>query len=162
MRLSEQTGITQRRMSNSPVSRICGNFRHIASDLRGVRIETPNFRTIAWLFVRPNESVGVNEAGFDEAALPLAIERDTDHDTVATTGGSPVGERPVARARLREDSDATPTVERIRTSGAGVVSSVAPADGWVEKPESREGISAGELGSVQQCEPMGPRRGQLE
>jgi hypothetical protein len=152
----------QGRISNTPVSRICGNPRYTTFGLSGVSIDTPNFRTIAWIFVRPNESVGVNEAGFDEAALRSAIESEADHDTVVTTGGSSAGERPVARARLRRDANATLTVEPIRTSGAGVMSSIAPADGWVEKPASREGISAGELVPVQQWEPVGPRRGQLE
>lgn len=43
---------------------------------------------------------------------------------------------------------ATPT----RTSGSGVLSSVALADGWVIVPESREGLSAGETVSVEQWE----------
>jgi molybdopterin molybdotransferase len=49
----------------------------------------------------------------------------------------------------RDDTDdgleATPT----RASGAGVLSSVALADGWVVVPESREGIPEGETVAVE-------------
>ena len=68
------------------------------------------------------------------------------------------GERTFARVRLEdghseEGGDGTePTASPVRTGGAGVMSSVAFADGWVEVPESREGIQAGETVTVQQWE----------
>lgn len=61
------------------------------------------------------------------------------------------GVRTFARVRLEErhgDRVAIPT----RTSGAGVLSSVALADGWVVLPESREGIPAGETVDVEDWE----------
>jgi len=61
------------------------------------------------------------------------------------------GVRTFARVRLEEhqgDRVAIPT----RTSGAGVLSSVALADGWVVVPESREGIPAGETVDVEDWE----------
>jgi len=68
------------------------------------------------------------------------------------------GERTFARVRFEdghseEGGDGTePTASPVRTGGAGVMSSVAFADGWVEVPESREGIQAGETVTVQQWE----------
>jgi molybdopterin molybdotransferase len=181
----------------------------------------------------------------DEDALRAAIEADTDHDVVVTTGGSSVGERdliadvvadigevvvhgvaikpghpvgfgvvedtpvlmlpgypvsclvnavqflrpaiawrsgteprahPTVRARLSDklrsspgertfarvqiheteaedaDGESLPTAEPVRVSGAGVMSSVALADGWVVVPESREGLPAGETVAVQEWE----------
>lgn len=177
----------------------------------------------------------------DEERLRRAIETDTDHDIVVTTGGSSVGERdlipdvlaalgevvvhgvaikpghpvgfgvveetpvvmlpgypvsclvnavqflrpaiawqtateptphPTTQARLTEklrsapgertfarvsvgeqpDDESLPPCEPVRVSGAGVMSSVTLADGWVEIPESREGIPAGERVAVQQWE----------
>ena len=44
--------------------------------------------------------------------------------------------------------ETTPT----RTSGAGALSSVALADGWVVVPESREGIPEGETVAVEDWE----------
>ncbi|WP_135364004.1 molybdopterin molybdotransferase MoeA [Halosimplex halophilum] len=173
--------------------------------------------------------------GDNEAALRAAVERDTDHDIVVTTGGSSVGERDliadvvadlgevlghgvalkpghpvgygvvddtpvltlpgypvsclvtavqllrpaVARAggfepepfpefeaaldrkiasevgvrsfvRVRETGEGT--VEPVR-GGAGALSSVAAADGWVVVPESVEGVAAGESVTVQRWEP---------
>jgi molybdopterin molybdotransferase len=69
------------------------------------------------------------------------------------------GERTFARVRIVGGGDPPegdgdpPDVEPIQTSGAGVLSSVTAADGWVEIPESREGIPAGETVRVQQWEP---------
>jgi molybdopterin molybdotransferase len=63
------------------------------------------------------------------------------------------GERTFARVTLdHEDEGDLPAVEPLRTSGAGVMSSVAAADGWVEVPESREGVPAGETVAVQEWE----------
>jgi molybdopterin molybdotransferase len=174
--------------------------------------------------------------GDDEAALREAVERDTDHDIVVTTGGSSVGERdliadvvadlgevlghgvalkpghPVGYGVVDDtpvltlpgypvsclvtavqllrpavakaggfESDPFPeftatldrkiasevgvrsfvrvrrtgegTVEPVR-GGAGVLSSVAAADGWVVVPESLEGVAAGETVTVQRWESL--------
>lgn len=62
------------------------------------------------------------------------------------------GERTFARVRLDERSAEDAVAVPLRTGGAGVMSSVAFADGWVEVPESREGIPAGTAVTVQQWE----------
>lgn len=43
-----------------------------------------------------------------------------------------------------------PAVEPVRVSGAGALSSVTGADGWVAIPESREDIPVGETVTVKQ------------
>ena len=54
-----------------------------------------------------------------------------------------------------DDSDDTElTATPVRTSGAGILSSVALADGWVVVPENREGYSAGETVTVEYWEAM--------
>jgi molybdopterin molybdotransferase len=61
------------------------------------------------------------------------------------------GRRTFARVELCESEEgrvATP----VRTSGAGVLSSVALADGWVVVAEPREGIPAGETVAVEHWE----------
>lgn len=67
------------------------------------------------------------------------------------------GERTFARVRLvddPEDGDSTDLLvaEPVRVGGAGVMSSVAFADGWVVIPESSEGLPAGEIVDVQEWE----------
>ncbi|KAB1187639.1 MULTISPECIES: gephyrin-like molybdotransferase Glp [Haloferax] len=57
------------------------------------------------------------------------------------------GTRTFARVRLDESGD-EPTAEPTRTSGSGILSSVALADGWVEVPEEKEGYEEGETVSV--------------
>ena len=51
-----------------------------------------------------------------------------------------------------EESGDPPTATPTRASGAGVLSSVALADGWVVVPEEREGIPEGERLAVQDWE----------
>jgi len=62
------------------------------------------------------------------------------------------GERSFVRVRL----DGQPTGDRVAvpvpTSSTGVTPGVAPADGWVEVPEQREGVPAGEMMTVQRWE----------
>jgi molybdopterin molybdotransferase len=61
------------------------------------------------------------------------------------------GTRTFARVEVREEDGervAVPT----RTSGSGILSSVALADGWVVVPESREGIPADEQVAVEEWE----------
>lgn len=66
---------------------------------------------------------------------------------------SDVGTRTFARVELRETDDENGAVAvPMRTGGAGVLSSVALADGWVVIPEEREGIPAGETVAVEHWE----------
>jgi molybdopterin molybdotransferase len=73
------------------------------------------------------------------------------------------GVRTFARVRLEDDGTATlagdeadseslPTATPTRASGAGVLSSVALADGWVVVPEEREGLDAGATVAVERWE----------
>ena len=80
------------------------------------------------------------------------------HQPDPTTGArldrkipSEPGRRTFARVRLRDD-EGDPTAVPTRMSGAGVLSSVAFADGWVVVPEKREGIPAGETVAVEHWE----------
>jgi molybdopterin molybdotransferase len=61
------------------------------------------------------------------------------------------GTRTFARVELR-DADDEPAAVPVRTSGAGVLSSVALADGWIVVPENREGIPADETVAVEHWE----------
>jgi len=75
----------------------------------------------------------------------------TREATLARKIRSEPGVRTFVRVRLRETEaglEATPT----RASGAGVLSSVALADGWVVVPESREGIPEDEPVAVENWE----------
>jgi len=80
--------------------------------------------------------------------------------TLAEKIPSEVGVRTFARVAIEdgpseeqdEATEATPTARPVRTGGAGVLSSVAAADGWVPVPESREGIPAGETVTVEDWE----------
>ncbi|MFC6799004.1 MULTISPECIES: gephyrin-like molybdotransferase Glp [unclassified Haladaptatus] len=64
---------------------------------------------------------------------------------------SDVGDRTFVRVRLTDD-ESEPVATPTRASGSGVLSSVALADGWVEVPESSEGIAEGETVAVQNWE----------
>lgn len=64
---------------------------------------------------------------------------------------SDVGDRTFVRVRLSEE-DGERVAMPTRASGSGVLSSVALADGWVEVPESSEGIAEGEMVAVQNWE----------
>jgi molybdopterin molybdotransferase len=61
------------------------------------------------------------------------------------------GTRTFARVQLDEGEEGQTAVP-VRTSGAGVLSSVALADGWVVVPERREGVPAGETVAVEHWE----------
>jgi molybdopterin molybdotransferase len=78
-----------------------------------------------------------------------------DHPTVEARLtrklSSEPGTRTFARVRLTE-ADGDRVAEPTRASGAGVLSSVALADGWVVVPEKREGIDAGERVAVEDWE----------
>ncbi len=62
------------------------------------------------------------------------------------------GERSFVRVRLDEQSTGDRVAVPVRTSGTGVTPGVTPADGWVEVPEQREGVPAGETVTVQRWE----------
>ncbi|ERH10646.1 MAG: molybdopterin molybdochelatase [halophilic archaeon J07HX64] len=66
------------------------------------------------------------------------------------------GERSFTRARLDEQSTGDTVAIPVRTSGTGATPSVALADGWVEIPEQREGVPAGETVTIQQWEQLVP------
>ncbi|MGB9964932.1 gephyrin-like molybdotransferase Glp [Halobacterium hubeiense] len=61
------------------------------------------------------------------------------------------GVRTFARVRLR-DEDGERVAEPVSSSGSGVLSSVALADGWVVVPEQTEGFDAGEEVAVENWE----------
>ncbi|ELZ82683.1 molybdenum cofactor synthesis protein [Haloferax elongans ATCC BAA-1513] len=95
------------------------------------------------------------------------VGRLTDHPvptveaTLTRKIPSSPGTRTFARVRLdyeggddsRNDDDAatsdTPTAEPTRTSGSGILSSVARSDGWVVVPEELEGYDEGETVTVE-------------
>jgi len=84
------------------------------------------------------------------ARLPLPAHPRTDASLTQKLPSEP-GVRTFARVELHDDGGdvrATPT----RTKGAGVLSSVALADGWVEVPERREGYAEGDTVAVQDWE----------
>ena len=89
----------------------------------------PGTRTFARVSLEAEGSDSAADSGSD--SVP-----DLDPDPDASTGSD--GEHTTAWT-------ATPT----RASGSGVLSSVALADGWVVVPESREGIPAGEVVTVE-------------
>jgi molybdopterin molybdotransferase len=64
------------------------------------------------------------------------------------------GTRTFARVRLEPDEGADPSATAVptRASGAGVLSSVALADGWVVVPEERDGLDAGTVVEVERWE----------
>jgi len=64
---------------------------------------------------------------------------------------SDIGTRSFVRVRLDSDDDG-PTATPTRASGAGVLSSVALADGWVIVPDNSEGIEAGRTVTVENWE----------
>ncbi len=119
----------------------------------GIVEETP-------VFMLPGYPVAclVNAVQFLRPAISWlqGTEPDPQPTTQATLErkiASEPGTRTFARVRLEKGGDddgpvATPT----RASGAGVLSSVALADGWVVVPESREGIPAGETVAVEHWE----------
>ncbi len=121
----------------------------------GIVEETP-------VFMLPGYPVAciVNAVQFLRPALSWlqGTEPDPHPTTQATLErkiASEPGTRTFARVQLaeREDVDGETVAIPTRASGAGVLSSVALADGWVVVPESREGIPAGETVSVQNWEP---------
>ncbi|WP_336325366.1 molybdopterin molybdotransferase MoeA [Halovenus sp. HT40] len=61
------------------------------------------------------------------------------------------GLRSFARVQLDDDGE-TRVAKTVRSSGAGVLSSVALSDGWVVVPEQREGLAEGETVAVQNWE----------
>ncbi len=82
-----------------------------------------------------------------------------DHPTTAASLAGKIrsepGVRTFARVRLEksEDGEDGSVAVPVRSSGAGVLSSVALADGWVVVPEGREGIPEDETVTVEDWEP---------
>lgn len=64
---------------------------------------------------------------------------------------SEAGHRTFARVGLEKSQDGTQATP-VRASGAGILSSITEADGWVVVPEAREGIPAGETVTVERWE----------
>jgi molybdopterin molybdotransferase len=94
----------------------------------------------------------VNAVQFLRPALKRAGHRPcpalpTRRATLARKVTSDPGTRTFVRVRL-DDDEAVP----VRAGGAGVLSSVALADGWVVVPESREGYDAGTRVAVERWE----------
>ncbi|WP_246984205.1 molybdopterin molybdotransferase MoeA [Halorientalis marina] len=81
--------------------------------------------------VRTFARVRLDDGGDERTAIPTSATADAEGDTLDA-------DRPVA--------------EPTRASGAGVLSSVALADGWVVVPEDREGFAEGERVAVQNWE----------
>ena len=103
----------------------------------------------------------VNSVQFLRPAVSwLAGTEPADHPTVrarlAEKVRSSPGKRTFARVRFDDSEDGAIAARPLRVSGAGVMSSVTRADGWVVVPESREGIPAGERVSVRRWEGLFP------
>jgi len=81
-------------------------------------------------------------------------DRPTNRARLTEKLRSSPGERTFARVQVDEpaDEDSLPSATPVRVSGAGVMSSITLADGWVEVPDSCEGIPAGETVSIQTWE----------
>ncbi|MFC7201506.1 gephyrin-like molybdotransferase Glp [Halospeciosus flavus] len=63
------------------------------------------------------------------------------------------GVRTFARVQVSEEEGET-VAEPVRTSGSGILSSVALADGWVQVPEESEGIAEGKTVTVEKWEEL--------
>jgi molybdopterin molybdotransferase len=87
--------------------------------------------------------------------LPTASPPETAARLARKIASEP-GVRTFARVELSDDEvetdDGIPTATPTRAKGAGVLSSVALADGWVVVPEEREGYAEGETVAVQEWE----------
>ncbi len=77
-------------------------------------------------------------SGTEPPAIP------TVEATLSRKVRSEPGTRTFARVSLAEGEEGVRTATPTRASGAGVLSSVALADGWVVVPEGREGYDEGE------------------
>jgi molybdopterin molybdotransferase len=99
----------------------------------------------AWLFLRPTIK-GI--LGTEVVDPPTVTAR------VSEKIRSEPGMRTLARVELERNGEADPawTATPVSASGAGVLSTVALADGWVQVPESVEGIPAGQTVSVERWE----------
>ncbi|MFB6113569.1 MAG: gephyrin-like molybdotransferase Glp [Halodesulfurarchaeum sp.] len=137
----------------------------------------------AFLFLRPAIADSLGTALIDpptvEARLDAKIPSEPGVRTLARVQLSENGSTDAPGADVEsEDQIATPPIDRsqstdaeadsppedatettriatpVSASGAGVLSSVALSDGWVQVPESVEGIAAGELVTVERWEAM--------
>ncbi|MFB6094129.1 MAG: gephyrin-like molybdotransferase Glp [Halanaeroarchaeum sp.] len=96
----------------------------------------------AFQFLRP----AIHWALGTERVDPPSVEARLD----AKVRSEP-GVRTFARVRLDRDGE-TVTASPVSASGAGVLSTVALADGWVQVPESVEGFAAGSDVAVERWE----------
>jgi len=90
-----------------------------------------------------------SRGGWESPSLPTVTA------TLSAKLRSKPGYRTFARVTVDEstaesDGETDLSATPLRVSGAGVMSSISFADGWVEIPEQREGIPAGETVQVQQ------------
>ncbi len=79
----------------------------------------------------------------------------TEFPTTPAELGRKISSEPGLRTFVRvkiDDDDGNPTAIPTRASGAGVLSSVALADGWVVVPEGLEGYDVGETVTVENWE----------
>ncbi|MFC6757527.1 MULTISPECIES: gephyrin-like molybdotransferase Glp [Haloarcula] len=81
-----------------------------------------------------------------------AVSLPTTEARLARKLPSEPGVRTFARVTLEEDGEGSVTATPTRTKGAGVLSSVALADGWVVLPEEREGYAEGATVAVEEWE----------
>jgi len=95
----------------------------------------------------------VNAVQFLRPALAAFVDTPLDaHPTTVATLAEKIRSEPGVRtfARVSLDGD---EADPVSAAGAGVLSSVTRADGWVEVAESKEGIPAGTEVGVQRWEP---------
>jgi len=85
-------------------------------------------------------------AGAEPSPLPA------EPVSLARKISSEPGVRTFARVDVEESMGGERRAQPVTTGGAGVLSSVALADGWVVVPESREGIPSGETVRVEDWE----------
>jgi molybdopterin molybdotransferase len=72
--------------------------------------------------------------------------------SIEASGSAGEGDENAVETGANGDAEPPRRAVPTRTSGAGVLSSVALADGWVVVPEEREGFAAGETVEVQKWE----------
>lgn len=98
----------------------------------------------AWLFLRPAIRWALGTAINEPPSVQARLDRKLRSEP---------GMRTLARVQLEKHDEewvATP----VSASGAGVLSTVALADGWVQVPESREGIPPEETVTVEMWEAL--------
>ena len=110
-------------------------------------------RTAGSFDLRTNRGVGRDLAALKHAGgMPVPAFPSVEATLTGKLRSEP-GVRTYARVRLDESGEEDRAhAEPVHTSGSGVLSTVALADGWVVIPESVEGYAAGETVTVEQWE----------